>query len=341
MSVLERNGERLQAKVRELLMAGLAPLVFMDLDDTLNRSFGALIEPAAVEALRQLAGADGLFGVNTGADIVWAGERILSETDRLFAFPFLVLGTGMQIYAWVESLQAYARLPILGEDKGRGLRYLAEYLDVPLDRVIYIADFPGAGDLQEGIDDSVLREPLGAVVNVGAHRPPDALRSVSPQTLLLHPEHGETSWGGTGYGATVHYVEAIAEILRDKRFVEVVRAQRAELMSTVERRWGVVPAAGASVQLWTFERRTLVRDSGSPVRVVVQREGLVHAGVRRGEDWARTYELPLREVAPGEWEALLLDPEINELTFIWYDPTRSGKVRWEGMNFRLRDAAAG
>jgi hypothetical protein len=341
MSVLERNGERLQAKVRELLMAGRAPLVFMDLDDTLNRSFGTLIEPAAVEALRQLAGADGLFGVNTGADIVWAGERILSVTDRLFAFPFLVLGMGTQIYAWVASLQAYARLPILGGDKGRALRCLAEYLDVPLDRVIYIADFPGAGDRQEGIDDSVLREPLGAVVNVGAHRPPDAIRSVSPQTLLLHPERSQSSWGGTGYVATVHYVEAIAEVLRDERFVEVVRARRAELMSTVERKWGVAPAAGADVQLWTFERHALVRDSDGPVRVVVQGDGMMHAGVRRGEHWVRTYDVPLREVAPGVWEALLLDPEINELTFIWYDPTRGGKVRWEGRNFSLRGAAAG
>ena len=45
--------------------------------------------------------------------------------------------------------------------------------------------------------------------------------------------------------------------------------------------------------------------------------------------------MPLEEVSPDVWEAYLLDPEINELTFIWYDPDQPGKVQWEGKNYPL------
>jgi hypothetical protein len=47
------------------------------------------------------------------------------------------------------------------------------------------------------------------------------------------------------------------------------------------------------------------------------------------------YDEPLQEVCPGVWEACLLDPEVNEFTFIWYDPNRSGGVHWEGKNYLL------
>ena len=336
MSMFEENLRLLRAWVGALCEAGCVPLTFVDLDDTLNSGFGALIDPHAVSALREVAEAGTPFGMNTGADIVWAGERVLSETQRFFSFPFMVLATGAKIYAWVDSLGAYARLPVRAENKGQALRRLAEYLDLPLDLFIYIADFPGAGDMQEGIDDPVLREPLGVIVNVGAHRPPEQIACVSQQTLLLHPEWREDGLAGTGCQATTQYMQCLAESLRHERHAEQARAFRAELAAIVQRKLGILPALGArdrGERIWTFERRTPAAGTSLPVRIRVGGQGIVHAGVSREGRWTRIYDVPLAQVAPGTWEAALLDPEVNEFTFIWYDPNRSGHVHWEGRNF--------
>ena len=72
-----------------------------------------------------------------------------------------------------------------------------------------------------------------------------------------------------------------------------------------------------------------------PVLIRVKGPGMVHAGVNRGGKWIRMYDVPLQEVSPGVWEASLVDPEVNEFTFIWYDPNRSGSVHWEGKNYLL------
>ena len=186
-----------------MIAAGQVPIVFLDLDDTLNRRFGAPIEEEAVTSLRNLDEAGGLFGLDLGADIFWAGERILHETDRFFPFPFMLLATGKQIYAWVQSLQAYVRLPIEAENKGQAMRKLAEYLAIPLDQCIFIADFPGAGDRQEGIDDPVLRERVGVIVNVGLQRRSEDIRPAFKETLLLNPEHRGNMLVGVGYKATI------------------------------------------------------------------------------------------------------------------------------------------
>jgi hypothetical protein len=63
---------------------------------------------------------------------------------------------------------------------------------------------------------------------------------------------------------------------------------------------------------------------------------MVHAGVERGGKWVRVYDMPLKEVSPGVWEANVLDPEVNAFTFIWYAPNRSGNPRWEGKNYLLQ-----
>ena len=62
---------------------------------------------------------------------------------------------------------------------------------------------------------------------------------------------------------------------------------------------------------------------------------MVHAGVERDGRWVRIYDVPLKEVMPGVWEAYVLDPEVNAFTFIWYAPDRAGNPRWEGKNYRL------
>src|SRR6266568_2805479 len=88
-------------------------------------------------------------------------------------------------------------------------------------------------------------------------------------------------------------------------------------------------------QIWTFEHPLKEAESHRPVRLRVNRPGIAHAGINHHGKWIRTYDVPLEEVSPDVWEAYLLDPEINEFTFIWYDPDKPGKVHWEGKNYHL------
>jgi hypothetical protein len=344
---LEANFVQLRTRLEALLISGRSPLVFLDLDDTLNRGYGTLIEAQVVKAMRELAAAGVVLGLNTGADISWVGERILSETDRHFVFPFMLLATGRQIYAWLESLQAYALLPLSAPSKGQAMHALAAYLDVSQDQFAFIADFPGAGNRQEGIDDSVLREPVGIVIHVGALRLPEELRCSWETTLLLSPPHRE-QWLGSGYEATAHYLSCLTGALRRAGSVEQAQAVRQELLRRVERKLGapVIPVSQAghdlkrddATQVWTFRHPLLEVPSTQPIRIQVQGQGLVHAGVNVDGCWQRIYDVPLRERegASGCWEASLLDPEVNAFTFIWFDHSRSGQVKWEGRNVHVR-----
>ena len=92
---------------------------------------------------------------------------------------------------------------------------------------------------------------------------------------------------------------------------------------------------GEQAQLWTFEQPLQEAENHRPVLIRVKGPGMVHAGVNRGGKWIRMYDVPLQEVSPGVWEASLVDPEVNEFTFIWYDPNSSGEVHWEGKNYLL------
>jgi hypothetical protein len=338
MPTFEDNLHQLKTKVEAMIAAGLVPVVFLDLDDTLNRHFGALIEGEAVTSLRHLDKIGGLFGLDLGADIAWAGERILQETDRFFPFPFMLLATGKQIYAWAHSLQAYVRLPIQAENKGQAMRKLAEYLALPLDQCIFIADFPGpgAGKGQAGIDDPVLRERVGVIVNVGFQRRPEDIRAVFQETLLLNPERRGNNLIGIGYKATIHYLACMTEVLQHERHAEQVKAFRAELMRTVEQKLNLPVPLNGTHQLWTFEHPLEEAESHRPVLIRVKGPGMVHAGVNRNGKWVRIYDVPLKEVSRGVWEACVRDPEVNTFTFIWYDPSRSGNVHWEGKNYFLQ-----
>jgi hypothetical protein len=330
---LEDNLHQLKTKVEALLAAGRVPMVFMDLDDTLNRHFGAPIEEKAVISLRNLAEAGGLFGLNTGADMFWAGERVLRETDRFFPCPFLLLATGKRIYAWAESLQAYVLLPIRAENKGQAMRKLAEYLDLSLDQFLFIADFPRAGERQEGIDDPVLREPVGVIVNIGLHC---AITSAFQETLLLNPERQGNILVGTGYEATVHYLECMTEVLKHESYAEKVKALRAELKRAVERKLNLPVLPNRGYQFWTFEHPLQRVESHQSVLIRVRGAGMVHAGIDRDGKWIRIYDVPLKEISPSVWEASVLDLEVNAFTFIWYDPNGSGNVHWEGKNYLLQ-----
>jgi hypothetical protein len=338
ISIFADNLHQLKTTVEAMIAVGRVPIIFLDLDDTLNRRFGASIEEKAVTSLRRLNEARGLFGLDLGADIFWAGQRILRETDRFFPFPFMLLATGKHIYAWAESLQAYVRLPIQAENKGRAMRKLAEYLDIPLSQCIFIADFPnpGVGQGQEGIDDPVLRECVGIIVNVGLQRRPEDIRSDFKETLLLNPERQGNDWMGVGYEATVQYLACITEVLKHESHADKVKALRAKLMRVVEQKLNLPVLSNSDHQLWTFEHPLQEIESHRPVLIRVKGPGMVHAGVECGGKWVRIYAIPLKKVSSGVWEANVQDPEVNTFTFIWYANDRSGDPHWEGKNCLLQ-----
>jgi|GEM_PF-1648741 len=331
--MFEDKLNQLKTKVEAMILASRIPMVFLDLDDTLNRRFGAPIEAQAVTSLRNLAVAGGLFGLDTGANIFWAGERILRETDRFFPFPFMLLATGQQIYAWVEALQAYVLLPIQAANKGQAMRKLAEYLAIPLDQFLFIADFPAVGERQEGIDDPVLREQVGVIVNIGVQR---ELASASKETLLLNPERRGNLLVGSGYQATIQYLECLTEVLQHESYARHVKELRSALMLAVANKLNLPVLPTRDYQLWTFEHPIQQAESHLAVLIRVKGSGIVHVGVNRDGNWIRIYDVPLKEVSPGVWEAYVLDPEVNEFTFIWYDPKGAGNVHWEGKNYLLQ-----
>ena len=125
--------------------------------------------------------------MNTGTDIMWAGQKVLKNTQGEFSFPFMILGTGRQIYVWLESHKAYLKLDIEADSKGEAMSKLADFIGVPLADFGYVADFPGPSDPnQKGIDDSVLKEKVGMIIPVGPNR--QALPQARPETKVLKPE---------------------------------------------------------------------------------------------------------------------------------------------------------
>lgn len=127
-------------------------------------------------------------------------------------------------------------------------------------------------------------------------------------------------------------------------YPEVLKATETATQQAIQfaqhARQKTIEAAGTVVQreqaqLWTFEHQLQEADNQRPVLIRAKGPGMVHAGVNRAGKWIRMYDVPLQEVSPSVWEASLLDPEVNEFTFIWYDPNRSGEVHWEGKNYLL------
>ena len=127
------------------------------------------------------------------------------------------------------------------------------------------------------------------------------------------------------YQAVVNATGAVTQ--RSIQFAQHTTQQTIEAAGTDSQR--------EQAQIWTFEHPLQEAENHRPVLIRVKGPGMVHAGVNRGGKWIRMYDVPLQEVSPGVWEASLLDPEVNEFTFIWYDPNRSGNVHWEGKNYLL------
>ncbi len=213
------------------------------------------------------------------------------------------------------------------------MRKLAEYLALPLDQFLFIADFPGVGERQEGIDDPVLREQVGVIVNIGVQR---AIASPRKETLLLNPERRGNMLLGIGYKATIQYLECMTEVLTHESYARQVKALRSEVMLALETKLNLPVLSTRDYQLWTFEHLIQEIESHQAVLIRVKGPGIVHGGVNRDGQWIRIYGVPLKEVSPGVWQAYVLEPEVNEFTFIWYDPNGAGNVHWEGKNYLLQ-----
>lgn len=127
--------------------------------------------------------------------------------------------------------------------------------------------------------------------------------------------------------ATQQAVEAATQQV--KQFAEQAALQVAEAAGNAAQ------LQQEQAQVWTFEHALQEAESHRPLLLQVHAPGIAHAGVNHDGKWIRTYDVPLEEVSPGVWQAYLLDPEINEFTFIWYDPEQPGKVHWEGKNYHL------
>jgi hypothetical protein len=231
---------------------------------------------------------------------------------------------------------AYVLLPIQADNKGQAMRELAEYLHLPLEQFLFIGDFPGAGEAQEGIDDPVLREQVSIIVNVGVYRKPEEISPLFQETLVLHPQRQQESVVGAGYEATMQYLASLTEVFKYEGIGEKVQTFRSELMGVIERKLNIEVLPNRGSQIWTFEKPIQEVGSWESVLVRVKGPGMVHVGVNRNGEWMRIYDVPLKEVSPDLWEASLWDPEVNALTFIWYDPSRSGNVHWEGKNYHLQ-----
>jgi hypothetical protein len=187
----------------------------------------------------------------------------------------------------------------------------------------------------EGIDDPVLREPIGVIVNVGLQRQPEDIRPTFKETLLLNPENRGNTWTGTGYKATIQYLTSYIEILTHQNHAEKVKAFCTDLMQAVEQKLNLPILPNQNHHLWIFEHPIQQAENHRPVLIQVKGPGMVHAGVERNGNWTRIYDIPLKQVSRHVWEATILDPDVNAFTFIWYDTVRSGMVRWEGKNYIL------
>src|SRR5262249_49501022 len=159
-------------------------------------------------------------------------------------------------------------------------------------------------------DDPVLRERIGVIVNVGFQRKPEDIRSTFKETLLLNPERKGNEWVGTGYKATIQYLTSYIEVLTHTKHADRIKVFRADLMHAVEQKLNLPVLPNQNHPLWTFEHPIQQAKNHQPVLIRVKGHGMVHAGVECDGKWTRIYDVPLKEVVPHVWEAIILDPEV-------------------------------
>jgi hypothetical protein len=326
--------ERVGALICGIIRQGLRPIVLLDLDETVTEEFGSALLPDSQDAMSGVALTPGVLGLDSGASLEWVAQRVLRQTHPRLLIPWLILSAGQECFAWDGAMGAYIKLPIHGADKGEAATALARYLGVDPHVIVYIADFPGSGDQQAGIDDPVLRQPLGAIIAVGRARVPESLAAGLPGTMVIKPAHLGGPW--VGPAATDRYLKRIARALAQERpgpsphGPNLDSALQARL--ACERPAPLSERAAFILPLSAIPGRVEVASSRAIV-VSSERPGLAYAGVRIGDasgPWARTYAIAMQEVERGLWQGLIRDPEVNALTCIFYGP-EGGKPQWRGV----------
>jgi hypothetical protein len=322
------NLEELLSKIQSLISPDWAPLLFLDLDDTLNHGFGLDIAKEAVPALAKLYQSRMLFGLNTGANIAWAGMRVFRQTDGQLKFPLNILDNGQQIYAWHSGTQAYVRLPLVASNKGQAMEKLASFLEIPLGQMGVVADFPRGSKKQAGIDDAILDYPVGWIINVGENE----LGSAQPGTWLARSEDPGRKFGVT---ATVEFIENLAAMIEKNNLADWIRSSYYRLLHRIEAKLKLPVLESENHCVWTIEKPFEFADHDRPLLIRAKSPGMLHAGVNRHGLWIRIYDIPLQRTERNIWEAEILDPHVNDFTFIWYDRTGNMAPCWEGKNYYI------
>jgi len=296
---------RFKKKVGEIIKRDNVPLICFDLDETLTVSFGGPLAEGVVELLSKLAESGLPFGINTGADIGWFGQRVLRMTEDFFHWPFMILNNGEEIYIWIKTLQAYKRVEIKAKDKGGALMELANFLEIPIGCSVFIGDFPQG---MPGIDDSILKYPLGIIVAQGKVRPPEDIKVAYEKTFLIRPYKLEPPW--IGPEATLCYLRAFLEVVSYK--------------NSIKQAW-------EQTVLRVFNFSSYLE---RPIKISVLKPGFVYAGKEDENGYWRIESIqviPLVKTKTGTYQAEIRDNTLNAVTFFWYDE-HDLKAHWEGRN---------
>lgn len=318
----------LRELVRRLLSLQKLPVLFYDLDDTLNDGFGLDIEKDhSIRALKALKEAKGIISMNTGADIHWTGLRVLYYTEAFFHFDLLVLSAGRENFAWSQVQKAYLKLDFTAEDKGEGIMKALSFSGQDSGQAVFLGDFPGSADLtQPGIDDSVLEKPIGAIINLSPLR---RLVKASGRTKLFQPflEFPElVKWKGSAFCTQI-----VSETLLTEA-PGLAGRLKDSFEEALEGKMELPSGMGKSLH-WKYDEPLPVLPLDCNLHLGTPFPGLVYAGKVIDGKWERTYAIPLKPMARGRWEASILDPEVNSFTFINY--LKPGPDKWEHKDYRL------
>jgi hypothetical protein len=342
--ILTANLQTLSLRLGAMIASGQTPVLMIDVDDTINRHYGANLEPTVSECFTQLFATQTTFGLNTGAPIEWAGLRVLSRLQPGVICPLNILSGGRKAHAWAPALQGYVELPIAASNKGAAIRRLGEYLEqvVPdVDaRFVFVSDFPGAEQPQQpGIDDSVLSEAgerLSIVVDVGRGR---VGRDVKPprDVLCVGPGEVEQRTAPIGFKATVEYLKCVTRTLEKPVLAQRAGVLRAKLGSVLAKQLAEPSLSSikkVSLMQMAVDRRIRLR-SDQALTVIVDAPGMLHAGKRaEGDAWSRIYDIPFRDNASGQWEAQV-PADANAFKVFRYDADLNGG-HWEpGPNYSV------
>ncbi|MBN1586099.1 MAG: hypothetical protein JW937_01570 [Candidatus Omnitrophica bacterium] len=326
--------------LRSVFERGEVPVVFFDVDHTLSQEYRGPLRQSTLESLGQVGA---LAGLNTGADFLHAGQRVLrplSGMDSEVRLPFLVLGKeqaegiSFLVYAWEEKLKGYVLL-FESADKGTAMDELADFLGWPRSSMVFVGDFP---QTQEGglpIDDSVLQSEVGMIVSVGEGRSVDTLRVRSESSAtLIAPEELDEPWVGPTRSGEL--MQTFAGLLAE--YPQEVQKAQAHIQKRIQEHCKSQPSLERARQV-VVNRKNLgevIQLEAEQILVIrSQSPGAIHAGVETDNGWENVQEIPLVRQPDGTYAERILDPRINIFQIMQWTDRPSGKWGWEEQVCRI------